>query len=97
MAKRAVGVGGRREGFFCEGGFRILPLLTQLAHLFCMVVIVRKGVVDCCDFEVKLISDIRRCVSAVTDEFCNIEDANTCLGDSGLTVKGICGLYDCRR
>jgi len=78
-----------------EGCFRLTPLSTKLAHLFRMVVIVRKCVIDGCDFEIKLIGSICRCVSTIKNEFGNIEDANARLRDPRLTVEGVSGLYDC--
>jgi hypothetical protein len=58
-----------------------------------MVVIARKGVIDRCDFETKLIGGIRWCVPTSKEEFCNIKDADMRLRDPRLTVEGIRGLY----
>lgn len=77
--------------------FGLTPLSTKLAHLFRMVVIVRKCVINGCDFEIKLIGGICRCVSTIKNEFGNIEDANARLRDPRLTVESVWGLYDCHR
>ena len=77
-----------------KGFFGLTPLSTKLAHLFRMVVIVHKCVIDSCDFEIKLIGGICRCVSTIKNEFSNIKDANARLRDQRLTVEGVWGLYD---
>ena len=60
-----------------EHCFRFAPLLTEVSHLFRMVVIVRKSVIDRCDCESKLIGGICRCVPTIKDKFRSIEDINT--------------------
>mgnify|MGYP007057090274 CR=1 FL=1 len=77
-----------------EGCFRLVVLLTEISHLFRMVVIVRKGGIDRYDCENKLIGGIYRCVLVIKDEFCNIEDGNTHPRDPRLFVESIRGLHD---
>lgn len=79
------------------GCFRLTPLLTKVSHLFWMVVIVRKCVIDGCEVEIKLIGGIRRRVHIIKSEFRDISDVETRLRDLRLTVAGILGCYDCRR
>ena len=50
------------EGCVVEGCFRLVVFLTEVSHLFRMVVIVPKSVIDRCNCESKLIGGYR-CVS----------------------------------